>query len=129
MNTIKDKSDAEERRKALLKEGSEVKEEDAKDVEKEGNEGGQEGYEDEDAQTENASGSDDQAIHVWIRCDGCKMNPLVGVRYKCLEWVFPRIARAPFANDLVSFVALSALITICARAAKRKVSIPLNIVC
>ncbi len=29
---------------------------------------------------------DDQPPHDFI-CDGCKMYPIVGVRYKCLEWV------------------------------------------
>ena len=129
MNTIKDKSDAEEKRKALLNAGSDVQgvqeEDGAKDVEKDGDEGDP----DEDVQAENVSGGDDQPVHVWIRCDGCKMDPLVGVRYKCLEWVFPPVTRAVFINDIVSLIALSALITTCAQVVRRKVSTPLNIVC
>lgn len=75
-------------------------EEGVKDVEKDGDEGDeQEDYADEDVQAENATSGDDQVVHESVYCDGCKMSPLVGVRYKCLESVFPRIIRAAFAND------------------------------
>jgi hypothetical protein len=30
---------------------------------------------------------DEEPTHWCFVCDGCKMDPIVGVRYKCLEWV------------------------------------------
>jgi hypothetical protein len=30
---------------------------------------------------------DNEPVHFGFFCDGCNMTPIVGVRYKCLEWV------------------------------------------
>ena len=30
---------------------------------------------------------DEESTHWCYMCDGCKMYPIVGARYKCLEWV------------------------------------------
>ena len=30
---------------------------------------------------------DEEPVHWCYMCNGCKMDPIVGARYKCLEWV------------------------------------------
>ena len=125
--TIQDKSDAEQKRKALLKEDPKVQEE--KHVEEDCDEGATEGDGHGDTVNQDTQASDDQAVHVWVFCDGCKMSPIVGPRYKCLEWVLQHRIGTSLTDNPVSSVALSALIMTCARAVRRRVSTPLTIVC
>jgi len=125
--TIQSKSDAEQKRKALLKEDPKVQEE--KDVEANCDEDATEGDGQGDTVNQDKQASDDQAHHEWVRCDGCNMSPIVGVRYKCLEWVFQHRFGISSTDNTVSSVALSARITTCARAVRRRVSTPLTIVC
>lgn len=72
---------------------------------------------------------DHQPVHWCYKCDGCKMDPIVGARYKCLEWVLFTCHRAPFTDDVVSYVALRALITTCARPVRPKVPTQLHTIC
>ncbi|PVF93386.1 cysteine proteinase [Serendipita vermifera] len=36
-----------------------------------------------------------KATHKGVGCDGCGMSPLVGTRFKCLEWVFTYTSNCP----------------------------------
>ena len=47
-------------------------------------------------QEEGGDESGVKEVHWCYRCDGCKMDPIVGARYKCLEWV-------PFACNRCTF--------------------------
>ena len=101
MVTIQAKSDAEQKRKALLKEDPKVQEE--KDVEADCDEDATEGDGQGDTVNQDKQASDDQARHEWVRCDGCNMSPIVGVRYKCLEWVFQHRIDIPLTDNTMSF--------------------------
>ena len=90
-------------------------------------EGGDESVikEEEDAEVQ----GDGEPVHSRFICDGCKMDPIAGVRYKCLEWVLSHAISASFTDGVVSSVALRALITTCARPVRPKVSTQLNTIC
>jgi len=104
----------------VIKDPTEPEEEDAEDAEEGGD--GTVVKEAEDAK-------DDETIHDFI-CDGCRMYPIVGVRYKCLEWVLFVYNRCMCITDGVVFsVAPRALITTCARPVQPKESTQLNTVC
>ena len=63
-------------------------------VAEEAEEGGDESVvkEAEDAKVQ----GDEEPVHWCYRCDGCKMDPIVGARYKCLEWVLFTCNRCTF---------------------------------
>ena len=81
--------------------------------------------EEEDAKVQ----GDDEPVHLCYICDGCKMDPIAGVRYKCLEWVLLHAISASFTDHVVCSAALRALITTCARPVRPKVPTQLNTVC
>lgn len=104
--TIKAKSDKDRERKALFEKEPRMPEgEGTKDVGEDGDKGvegdGQDDWVDEDAEGGNAkvqvddeaqveedvvvADNSDKPVHEGFYCDGCKMTPIVGTRYKCLE--------------------------------------------
>ena len=93
-------------------------------------EGAEEGDDESVAkEEEEAKVQGDEPVHSCFICDGCKMDPIVGVRYMCLEWVLSHAISASFTDDVVSSVALHALITTCAQPVRPKVSTQLNTIC
>jgi len=43
-----------------------------------------------------AKEAEEEPVHWCYMCDGCKMSPIVGARYKCLEWVLFACNRCTF---------------------------------
>jgi len=108
----------------VIKDPTEPEEEDAEDAEVGGDETVVKEAEDTKVQ------GDDEPVHHCFLCDGCKMDPIVGVRYKCLEWVLFVCNLCMRITDGVVFsVAPRALITTCARPVQPKESTQLNTVC
>jgi hypothetical protein len=122
--TAKAKSDEDRKRKALIKKaGMGSKDEGAKA-------GDAEVQADEEMGDDGVAGGDGPT-HDGFFCNGCRMQPIVGTRYKCLEWdFFPRVSSIyTFTDDIVFSVALRAPITTCANPVRRVVSTPLIILC
>jgi len=85
--TGKAKSDEDRKRKAMFKTGEVgAKGEGAKagNAEVQADEEG--GVEDDGS----VAGSDGN-VHDGFYCNGCRVQPIVGTRYKCLEWDFSRV--------------------------------------
>ena len=80
-----------------------------------------------EAEGANVKGDDEPVHEGWI-CDGCKMCPIVGARYKCLEWVL-FVCNWCITDGVLSSVALRALITTCVRGVQPKEPTQLSTVC
>lgn len=85
--------------------------------------------EDESAKTEAYGSDDDEPVHFGSMCDGCRMCPIVGMRYKCLECDFRVSSGYSFTDNIMSSAALSVLIMTCARHVRRAMSTPPITVC
>lgn len=126
--TIKAKSDEDQKRKAMLKKEPKM-EEDASAKDEGAQAEDDEVQADNEAQDVDVAGNDNEPVHEGVVCNECGMQPIVGARYKCQEWDFLRVIGTPSTDDIVSSVALHALITTCAKPARRTVSTPPTIVC